>query len=78
MHRDEHMTDPSAVDQDFLWYAEHPEAFEGYRGKHVAIWNKRVVGYGDSAKEAYEMAKKDYPKSKPTLAFIPEEEELIL
>jgi hypothetical protein len=36
------------------------------------------VGFGDSGKEAYEMAKKDYPKSKPTLAFIPEEEELIL
>ena len=67
-----------AVDEDFLWYVEHPEAFEGYRGKHVAIWNKRVTGYGNSAKEAYEMAKKNYPKSKPTLTFIPREEELIL
>jgi len=67
-----------SVDQDFLWYVEHPEAFERYRGKHVAIWNDRVVGHGDSAKEAYEMAKKNYPESKPTLAFIPREEELIL
>lgn len=67
-----------AVDEDFLWYVEHPEAFEEYRGKHVAIWKKCVAGYGDSAKEAYEMAKKNHPESKPTLAFIPREEELIL
>ena len=67
-----------AVDEDFLWHMEHPEIFEGYRGKHVAIWNKRVAGYGDSAREAYEMAKKNYPESKPTLTFIPREEELIL
>lgn len=25
------------VDEDFLWFVEHPEAFEKYRGKHVAI-----------------------------------------
>lgn len=66
------------VDEDFIWYLEHPEVFEEYRGKHVAIWNKRVIGYGESAKQAYEVAKKNYPESKPTLAFIPIEEELIL
>lgn len=60
-----------SADDDFLWYVKHPEAFEGSRGKHVVIWNKRVTGYGDSAKEAYEMAKKNYPESKPTLTFIP-------
>ncbi|MEA2090324.1 MAG: DUF5678 domain-containing protein [Thermoproteota archaeon] len=66
------------VDEDFLWYTEHPEAFEDYKGWHVAIWNKKVVGYGNSAKKAYEMARKKYPKSKVTLTFIPKEEELIL
>jgi hypothetical protein len=76
--QDEHMTRALAADDDFIWYTGHPEAFEEYRGKHVAIWNKRVVGYGDSAREAYEMAKKNYPESEPTLAFIPREKELIL
>lgn len=66
------------VDEDFLWFVEHPEAFEKYRGKHVAIWKKGVIGHGESAKQAYEMAKKRYPKSEPTLTFIPTEEELIL
>lgn len=72
------MGNVEAIDEDFVWYVENPEVLEGYRGRHVAIWRKRVVGYGDSAKEAYEMAKKKYPGSKVTLAFIPREEELIL
>ncbi len=72
------MSPASSFDDDFLWYVEHPEAFEQYRGKHVAIWNKRVTGHGSSAKKAYQMAKKKYPESKPTLAFIPREQELIL
>ena len=45
---------------------------------HVAIWNKKVIGYGKSARQAYEMAKKSHPESEPTLTFIPKEEELIL
>jgi hypothetical protein len=67
-----------AVDEDFLWFAEHSEDFERYRGKHVAIWKRRVIGYGESAKEAYEMAKRAYHDSEPTLTYIPIEEELIL
>lgn len=67
-----------AVDEDFLWFAEHPEDFERYRGKHVAIWKRRVIGHGESAKEAYEMAKSAYPESEPTLTYIPIEEEIIL
>jgi len=69
---------PKEIDEDFLWYVEHPEAFENYKGQHVAIWNKKVIGHGNTAKQAYDMAKKSNPKSKPTLAFIPREEELIL
>ena len=72
------MKKPKEVDEDFLWYVEHPEAFEDYKGRHVAIWNRKVVGYGNTAKQAFDMARKNYPKSKPTLAFIPKEEELIL
>ena len=65
-------------DEDFIWYTQSPKEFEEYRSKHVAIWKKKIIGFGDSAKEAYEKAKRAYPESKPTLAFIPEEEELIL
>jgi hypothetical protein len=42
---------------------------------HVAIWKKRVLGYGKTVKEAYEMAKKKNPKAEPALAYIPEDED---
>lgn len=66
------------LDEDLVWYAEQPEAFQKYKGKHVAIWKRSIIGYGNTAKRAYEMAKKGHPDSEPTLAFIPEKEELIL
>ena len=64
-----------SVDEDFIWFVGSPEELEEYKGKRVAIWKKKVIGSGDSAKEAYDKAKKE---SNPTLAFIPEGEELIL
>jgi len=39
---------------------------------------QKNIGHGTTAKQAYDMAKKTYSKSKPTLAFIPKEEELII
>jgi len=41
------MKRPKEIDEDFLWYVEHPEAFEDYKGQHVAIWNKKIIGYGN-------------------------------
>jgi len=57
-----------SVDEDFIWFVGSPKELEEYKG--VAIWKKRVIGFGDSAKEAYDKAKKE---SNSTLAFIPEE-----
>jgi len=45
---------------------------------HVAIWGKRVIGFGKTAREAYEMAKRREPESEPALAYIPEDEAMIL
>jgi hypothetical protein len=67
-----------SVDEDFIWFVGSPKELEEYKGKHVAIWKREVIGFGDSAKEAYDKAKRKYPVSNPTLTFIPEEEELIL
>ena len=61
-----------SVDEDFIWFVRSPEELEEYKGKHVGGW---VIGFGDSAKEAYNKAKKE---SNPTLAFIPEEEEELI
>ena len=58
-----------SVDEDFIWFIGSPEELEEYKGKHVAIWKRKVTGFGDSVKD--NKAKKE---SNPTLAFIPEEE----
>ena len=67
-----------AADEDFLCFASNPEELRKYRGMHVAIWNRQVIGYGETAKEAYEEAKERYPESDPMLAYISENEAIIL
>jgi len=62
-----------SVDEDFIWFVGSPKELEEYKGKHVAIWKRKVIGFGDSAKD--NKAKKE---SNPTLAFIPEEEEELI
>lgn len=52
-----------------------------FAGKHVAIIKGKVVGWGATVKEAFEMAKKKYPSAKSEeilLRYIPQEELLIL
>jgi len=39
---------------------------------------KALFSYGKTVKEAYEMAKKKNPKVEPALAYIPEDEVMIL
>ncbi len=67
-----------AVRGDFLWFASGLRELERYRGMHVAIWDKQVIGYGEAAKEAYEMAEKRCLESELALAYIPEDEAMIL
>lgn len=52
-----------------------------YAGKHVAIIDNRIVAYGDTAKEAFQKAKKLFPEIKTEeigLMYIPREEMMIL
>jgi len=60
-----------SVDEDFIWFVGSPKELEEYKG--VAIWKKRVIGFGDSAKD-----NKVKKESNSTLAFIPEEEEELI
>lgn len=62
----------------FKWYVSNPEELRKYAGKHVAIIDDKVVVVGKSAKEAYDMAKKKFPKESPLLTYIPTGETLIL
>ena len=62
----------------FEWFVSNPEELRKYAGEHVAITDDEVAGFGRSAKEAYDMAKRKFPKKSPLLAYIPKGETLIL
>jgi hypoxanthine-guanine phosphoribosyltransferase len=49
-----------------------------YSGKHIAIVDDKVVASGDDPKKVWEAAKKNYPRKKPVLAFVPKEDTLVL
>lgn len=62
--------------KDFKWFvgAELSE----YKGRYIAIVNKRVVAHGENAKEVWTDAKRKYPEKIPALAKIPKDDILIL
>jgi hypothetical protein len=50
------------VPTDFNWLVEKgPELFKEYRGKWIAVHNKKVIGVGDTAPEAADMARTNSP-----------------
>ena len=52
--------------------------FTKYKGKYVALVDKKIVASGENAKIVFEKAKSKYPKKEIVLRKIPEEETLIL
>ena len=64
--------------EELKFFASFPKELEQFRGKHVAMIGRRVVASGDSAKEVFEKARKEYPEKMPVLAFIPRKEALVL
>lgn len=58
-----------------------PEDQKKYAGKHVAIVDGKIVACGDTAKEAFQKAKKMFPEKKAEkigLMYVPREEMMIL
>jgi len=64
--------------EELKCFASFLKEMEQFRGKHVAMIGRKVVASGDSAKEVFEKAKKEYPDKMPVLAFIPRKEALVL
>jgi lysine/ornithine N-monooxygenase len=63
---------------ELKWFASFPKEMEQFRGMHVAMIGRKVVASGDSAKEVFEKARKQYPEKMPVLAYIPRREALVL
>lgn len=49
-----------------------------YAGKWIAVLNNKIVFYGDSFKEVYTNAKKEYPNEKPLIGKLPEAMPVVL
>ncbi len=48
-----------------------------HKGKYIAVRGNKILGWGDSPQQAYEMAKKVDPESNPALTYVPESEDVI-
>jgi hypothetical protein len=62
---------------DFEWFASGNADSSKFKGRYVAVYNKQVIGWGETSKEAYDMAKKAEPHAEPALAYIPENEDSV-
>jgi len=61
---------------DYDWFLR--AALEKYRGKHIAILNRKIIASGSNAKEVWALAHKKYPDEEFLMAKVPEEDVLIL
>ena len=52
--------------------------FSKYKGKYVALINRRVVASGNNARTVWTRAKKLVPTATPTLVKVPRDETLVL
>ena len=62
---------------DFDWFISSNLDLDNYRGKYIAVYDKQIIGWGDTSSEALNMAKATNPESQPALTFIPESEDVI-
>ena len=55
---------------DLEWFASHQNELELFRDKYVAIYNTRVLGWGESVREALVSAKALDIHSDPLVAYL--------
>lgn len=66
------------IEQDFDWFSNQAlKIHKKYRGKWIAVVNKKIVGVGKTAITAYKKAKKISPHREPILEAIEREIEVI-
>lgn len=66
------------MSKELKWFASFPKALKKFRGKHIALIGRKVIASGTSAKEVWEKAKIKFPAKHPVLAFVPQNEALVL
>jgi hypothetical protein len=69
---------PKKPEDDFNWFFSEDLDLSSYRGKYVAVYGKRIIGWGETSVEAYNMAKAFNSQSEPAITYIAESEDVIL
>ncbi len=64
------------MNKDTEWFSKTD--LSEYKGKYIAIVDKKVIASGANARIVWEEAKKKYPTKKSTIAKIPEDETFVL
>jgi hypothetical protein len=64
--------------EEHEWFIKHSdELSRKYPGKYLAIIGNAIEGIGETASEAFKLAKKKNPDKKVSIAYIPTIEETI-
>ena len=63
------------VADDFDWFVSSD--LSDYRGKYIAVYDKQIIGVGETSLEAEQKAKIANPAAKPALTYIPETEDVV-
>ena len=72
-------TEEDRLNEDFLWLGRNMSALQkDFEERWIAVVDKRVVGFGEDAKEAYSKAKQKFPDKEPLLNFIPKRKLMVL
>lgn len=65
------------INEDYDWFVSGELNTDSYKGQHIAIWKKQIVGSGETPLEAERIAKAYYGRDcKPAVVYIPKDEEI--
>lgn len=63
--------------EDFDWFTSGKVETDSFKGKHIALWKKQIVGSGDTPLEAERIAKANNGTDcRPAVVYIPKDEEV--
>jgi hypothetical protein len=57
---------------DLQWFASNQDKLKKYLGKYVAIYHKKIIGYGETMNEAHAKARKADSRADPIIALVAE------
>lgn len=65
------------IQEDFDWFTSGQVETDSFKGQHIAIWKKQIIGSGETPLEAERIAKAYYGNDcRPAVVYIPKDEEI--